>query len=80
MKESRDIEKKVTTNYFVSTLRRIADAVEAGEPINIQVANQRLVIPPEAELYVAHEFEDGEHELELELTWKTGSEDEGDDD
>lgn len=78
--EERDVEKDVSTRYFVSTLRRIADAIEAGKPIRIQVAGERLVIPTDAALGVAHEYADGEHELEFELRWGHGEDaDEGDD-
>ncbi len=70
MTEEKDIEKTVDTSYFVATLRRIADAVEAGEAFRIQVKGERINIPKDAALGVAYEVEEGEHELELELTWK----------
>lgn len=67
----RDIEKNVQTEYFVGVLRRLADALERGEPFRIQVQNKRFVVPQGAELVVEHEVEDGREELSLELKWKS---------
>ncbi len=65
----RDIEKVTDRAYFASLLRRAADAVEAGEPLRIQVAGHRFTVPSDATLAVAHEVADGEHELELQFSW-----------
>jgi amphi-Trp domain-containing protein len=65
----RDIEKNVATDYFVETLRRLATALEQGEPFRIQVANQRFVVPGGADLVIEHEVSDGQEELSLELQW-----------
>jgi amphi-Trp domain-containing protein len=65
----RDVEKDVPVSYFVESLRRLADALEAGEPFRIQVANQRFTVPRGAELTVEHEVEDGAEELAFELKW-----------
>lgn len=66
----RDVERAVTPQTFVTTLRRLADALEAGEPFRIQVANKRFTVPGDAELSIEHEAEGGEEELELQLKWK----------
>lgn len=65
----RDIEKNVTKTQFVETLRRLADALEAGEPFRIQVQHQRFEVPATAALVIEHEVEDGREELSLELQW-----------
>ncbi len=65
----RDIEKNVPTSQFVDTLRRLADALETGEPFRIQVQNKRFTVPPDAEIVIEHEVEDGNEELALELQW-----------
>lgn len=65
----RDIEKNVAKEYFVDTLRRLADALEQGAPFRIQVANQRFVVPGTAELVLEHEIEGDREELALELQW-----------
>lgn len=67
----RDVEREVTTQTFVNTLRRLADALEAGDSFRIQVVNKRFTVPGDAELSIEHEAEDGEEELELQLRWKT---------
>ncbi len=66
----RDVESNCSASHFVSTLRRIADALEAGESFRIQVVNSRFTVPTSAELSIEHEAEGGEEELELQLKWK----------
>lgn len=66
----RDVERNLSTEQFVATLRRVADAIEAGEPVRIQVANKRFTIPANAALSVEHEAAGGDEELELQLRWK----------
>jgi amphi-Trp domain-containing protein len=70
MKE-KEVEKVVHTKYFVSVLRRMADALEKGESFRIQIQNRRVVVPPDAELEVEHEVEGEQQELSLELHWKS---------
>ncbi len=65
----RDVEKDVATSQFVDTLRRLADALEAGESFRIQVANARFTVPADASLVIEHEAEEGSEELALELQW-----------
>lgn len=67
----RDIEKNVTKDQFVATLRRLADALERGEPFRIQVQHRRFEVPADAALVVEHEVEDDREELALELQWTT---------
>ena len=65
----RDVEKDVATSQFVDTLRRLADALEAGESFRIQVANARFTVPVDASLVIEHEVDAGNEELALELQW-----------
>ena len=67
----RDVEKDVPVAQFVDTLRRLADALEAGESFRIQVANKRFTVPADADIVIEHEVEDGDEELALELQWKS---------
>jgi amphi-Trp domain-containing protein len=69
MSIERDVERDITPAAFAALLRRVADAVEAGESFRIQVVNQRFTVPKGAELSVEHEADDGDHELELQLKW-----------
>ncbi|MCX4244506.1 amphi-Trp domain-containing protein [Paraliomyxa miuraensis] len=68
---SRDVERDCTTESFVTTLRRLADALEAGEPFRIQVVGKRFTVPASAELSIEHEAADGQEELELQLRWRS---------
>jgi len=67
----RDVERDCSPAAFAATLRRAADAIEAGESFRIQVVNKRFTVPAGAELSVEHEAEDGENELEFQLRWKS---------
>ena len=71
---TRDVEKDVPLDYFVSTLRRLADALERGEPFRIQVQNRRFVVPAGPRLVVEHEVGGGREELSLELQWAAAAE------
>ncbi len=65
----RDVEKDVSQAQFVDTLRRLADALEAGEAFRIQVAGKRFTVPGDASLVIEHEADDGKQELALEMQW-----------
>lgn len=66
----RDVERNVNREQFVATLRRVADAIEGGEGVRIQVAGKRFTVPASAELSIEHEAEGGDEELELQLRWR----------
>ncbi len=65
----RDLEKTYSRAQFVAKLRRLADAVEAGEPFAIQVAGERLHIPANANFNIEHERSGEREELEFQLLW-----------
>jgi hypothetical protein len=44
-KRERDVEKVYSTSEFVAKLRRLADALEAGERFEIRVAEERIYVP-----------------------------------
>lgn len=69
-KRTRDVEKVYSTKRFIEKLRRLADALEAGEAFRIQVAGKRVYIPADAEISIEHERAEGEEELEFQLRWK----------
>jgi amphi-Trp domain-containing protein len=66
---NRDVERVQNRPQFVASLRRIADALEKGEPFRIQVQQLRLTVPIEAELSIEHEVEGDREELELQFRW-----------
>ena len=68
-KPERDVEKVYSTSEFVSKLRRLADALEAGKRLEIQVAGERVYVPARAEFNVEHEREGNEEEIEFQLKW-----------
>ncbi len=70
-KEERDIEKSYPAKQFVDKLRRLADCLEQGKRFQIQVAGERISVPPDAIISVEHEREGAEEELEFQLKWGT---------
>ena len=71
-KRARDIEKTYTAKQFVSKLRRLADAIENDERFRIQIAGERVSVPPDATISVEHERGDGEAEVEFQIRWTNG--------
>src|ERR671920_518072 len=72
-KRDTDVEKVYSTSEFVAKLRRLADALEAGERFEIQVAGERIYVPARAEFNVEHEREGGAEEIEFQLKWTNSS-------
>jgi hypothetical protein len=55
-KRDRDVEKVYSTSEFVAKLRRLADALEAGERFEIRVAGERVYVPARAAQASNHPF------------------------
>ena len=72
-KRDKDIERVYSASEFAAKLRRLADALEAGERFEIQVAGERIYVPARAEFNVEHEREGDEEELEFQLKWTHSS-------
>ncbi|MGE4250852.1 MAG: amphi-Trp domain-containing protein [Parvibaculaceae bacterium] len=70
MKADRDIDKVYPLPDFISKLRRLADALEAGEPFEIQIAGERIHVPARAVASIEHEREEGAEEIEFQLRWQ----------
>jgi amphi-Trp domain-containing protein len=70
MKKDRDIEKTYSTSDFVAKLRRLADALEAGEQFEIQIANERIYVPMRATYSIEHERGETEEEIEFQIKWE----------
>jgi len=82
MSDERDVEKAYSTTETVAKLRRLADALETGQPFRIQVAGERIRVPKRARFSVEHERGSDEEEVEFQLKWdladvspETGDED-----
>ena len=66
----RDIEKDYPSKQFVAKLRRLADCIENGERFRIQVAGERISVPPDAVINIEHERSSDEEEVEFQLKWE----------
>jgi len=73
-KRKRDTEKEYPHKQFVTKLRRLADAIETGRRFGIQVAGERVSIPPDAIINIEHERGKEEEEIEFQLKWKRKAE------
>jgi len=71
-KSDRDLEKGYPKADFVAKLRRLADALEQDKRFRIQVAGERISIPPNAVFNIEHEREGGSEEVEFQLKWDMG--------
>ncbi len=65
----RDVEKAYTTQQFVAKLRRLADCIEQEKRFRIQIAGERVSVPPNAVINIEHEREGREEEIEFQLKW-----------
>lgn len=70
MKADRDIDKTYPRSEFIAKLRRLADALEADEPFEIQIAGERIHVPARAVVSIEHEREEGGEEIEFQLRWQ----------
>jgi amphi-Trp domain-containing protein len=68
-KSERDVEKGYPAKQFVAKLRRLADCIEQGEMFRIQVAGERVTVPPDAIINIEHEREEGIEEIEFQIKW-----------
>lgn len=68
-RRSRDIEKNYPAKQFVRKLRRLADCIEQGRRFQIQVAGERISVPPNAIINIEHERGSSEEEVEFQLKW-----------
>ena len=69
-KVGRDIEKGYPAKQFVAKLRRLADCIEEGKRFRIQVAGERVSVPPNAIVNIEHEREGRSEEIEFQLKWQ----------
>lgn len=76
----RDVERIYSTPEVVAKLRRLADALETGQPFRIQVAGERIHVPARAEFSIEHERGSDEEEVEFQLKWSRETDDDTDTD
>lgn len=65
----RDVETGYPTRLFIAKLRRLADCIEQGKRFRIQVAGERVSVPPSAIINIEHERGSSEEEIEFQLKW-----------
>ena len=71
-RSKRDVEKKYARRQFIAKLRRLADCLENDARFRIQVAGERVSVPPDAAISIEHERGSSEEEIELQLKWPLG--------
>lgn len=70
MTDDKEAEKSYSTKEVVAKLRRLADALEEEKTFEIQIAGERIYIPPYATVEFEYAREGDEEEVEIELSWK----------
>ncbi len=70
MTGDREAEKSYATKEVVAKLRRLADALEQEKTFEIQIAGERIYVPPYASVEFEYERQGDEEEVEIELKWK----------
>lgn len=73
MGNEKDVEKTYSTKEVIAKLRRLADALEQEKTFEIQIAGERIYVPPDATVEFEYEREGDEEEIEIELRWKRQS-------
>lgn len=69
-KPQRDLEKTYSVKEFADKLRRLADAIETKQRFRIQIAGERISVPPDAIFNIEHEREGDSEEIEFQLKWQ----------
>ena len=69
IKSERDLEKDYSQKDFVAKLRRLADSIEQNKRFRIQIAGERISVPPDAIFNIEHEREENNEEIEFQIKW-----------
>ena len=65
-----DVEKEYSKTEVIDKLRRLADALEQDKTFEIQIAGERIYVPPYSTIEFEYErHSDGNEEIEIELKW-----------
>jgi amphi-Trp domain-containing protein len=64
-----DVEKVYSTTEVIDKLRRLADALEQDKTFEIQIAGERIYVPPYATVEFEYEREGDNEEMEIEIKW-----------
>jgi amphi-Trp domain-containing protein len=63
------VEKNYPRRQFIAKLRRLADSLEQGTRFRIQIAGERVSIPPTATITLEHERGGSDEEVEFQMKW-----------
>ncbi len=69
MSQDRDVTKAYSTNQNILKLERLIAALREDKSYEIQVDNERIRVPADAEFSIEHEREGDTHELEFQFRW-----------
>jgi len=69
-RSKRDVEKDYPRRQLIVKLRRLADCLENETRFRIQIAGERVSVPPDAQINLEHERGADEEEIEFQLKWK----------
>lgn len=73
MADGEDVEIEVEKSYpagaVAAKLRRLVDALEAGQSFAIQIAGQRIRVPADAAVEFEYQRDGDEEEVEIDLKW-----------
>lgn len=70
MGNEKDVEKSYSTKEVAAKLRRLAEALEEEKTFEIQIAGERIYVPPYATVEFEYERNGDEEEVEIELKWR----------
>ena len=68
--EETELEKSYSSREVVAKLRRLADALEAGQAFRIQIAGQHVRVAPDAHIEFDYERSGDEEAVEIDLKWR----------
>ena len=66
-----EAEKSYSHKEVVAKLRRLADALEQEKAFEIQIAGERIYVPPYATVEFEYARAGDEEEMEIEVKWKS---------
>ena len=69
MKQEKEIEKTYSKKAVAAKLRRLADALENSITFQIQIAGERIHIPPSATVEFEYARDGAQEEVEIEVKW-----------
>ena len=70
MKQEKEIEKCYSGKTAAAKLRRLADSLENNKAFQIQIAGERIHIPPGATVEFEYCLDGADEEVEIEVKWR----------